>query len=528
MSNNIEELKVTPLYRTYELSIKTDNPYEEVTVIFEDEKGNKTTVKGFAAAKNMIKIRFYPSVAGRYTYNIKDETGNIYETGEFICRHSETIQSKTYDNVKKTYQKDIHGIVRAAGTHFRHDDGTWFKPFGTTVYALTHQTKELTDTTMKTLKNSPFNKIRMCLFPKHYDYNHNEPEYFAFEKNEDGRFDVTRPCFAFWDDFEERIRELDKMGIQCDLILFHPYDRWGFADFTLEEAKIYLDYAIRRLASLPNIWWSLANEFDLMKYTKEEWVEIAEFVAQNDPFGHLLSNHNCIEFWDFDNKDTTHVCLQIKTCDEISGFIRKHGKPVVVDECCYEGNIAYEWGNISAFEMMNKFWMAVAQGGYCTHGETFLSEDEILWWSRGGVFKGESVPRIAFLKEIVDMTDEPFTYCGYEFSREQYEAINADPSLAENDFWRAVCRTPWDRAKGAMLNGKEYAATAGEKIYIKYLERKCAAITDFNLSDKYTYNVELIDAWNMTRETILTGVSGKLKVNLPGKEGMALLAYVTE
>ena len=38
MRNTIKELKVAPLYCTYELSFKSDNPYEEVTVIFEDER----------------------------------------------------------------------------------------------------------------------------------------------------------------------------------------------------------------------------------------------------------------------------------------------------------------------------------------------------------------------------------------------------------------------------------------------------------------------------------------------------------
>lgn len=68
-----------------------------------------------------------------------------------------------------------------------------------------------------------------------------------------------------------------------------------------------------------------------------------------------------------------------------------------------------------------------------------------------------------------------------------------------------------------MLSGKEYAGCVGEEAYIKYLERKCAAFTDFNLPKNHIYDVEIIDVWNMTRETILSGVSGKIKVKLPEK-----------
>ncbi len=34
------------------------------------------------------------------------------------------------------------GIVRAEGTHFVYDGGGLFKPFGTTIYALSHQEEE--------------------------------------------------------------------------------------------------------------------------------------------------------------------------------------------------------------------------------------------------------------------------------------------------------------------------------------------------------------------------------------------------
>ncbi len=44
-------------------------------------------------------------------------------------------------------------------------------------------------------------------------------------------------------------------------------------------------------------------------------------------------------------------------------------------------------GNLSAFEMVNRFWKIMCFGGYATHGETYMekmSDDQILWWSKGG------------------------------------------------------------------------------------------------------------------------------------------------
>ena len=78
---------------------------------------------------------------------------------------------------------------------------------------------------MQTLRKALFNKVRFCIFPKSYDFNQNEPKHFAFEKI-NGKWDVNRPCFAFWDALEQRIMELSELGIEGDLILFHGYDRY--------------------------------------------------------------------------------------------------------------------------------------------------------------------------------------------------------------------------------------------------------------------------------------------------------------
>ncbi len=69
---------------------------------------------------------------------------------------------------------------------------------------------------------------------------------------------------------------------------------------TMEENLIYLDYLLRRFAAIPQIWWSMANEYDLvMDRTMEDWYDIESFIVENDPYHHLLSNHNCFGFYDF-------------------------------------------------------------------------------------------------------------------------------------------------------------------------------------------------------------------------------------
>lgn len=512
-------LKDMRQYEMFELSFKGPEPegseaQVDVTAVFTCEE-EKVTVKGFYAGGGEYKVRFYPKKTGLYKWQV---SGVVTAEGEEECR--ETSKSK--------------GMVRVDGLHFKHDNGSRYLPFGTTIYALVHQREELINTTMDSLKNAPFNKVRFCVFPKGYGYNNNEPEYFAYEKT-DGKFDVHRPCYKFWHAFEERISQLNELGIEGDLILFHPYDRWGFAKLSKEECLVYLDYLIRRFAAYPNLWWSLANEYDLMEdFDLSWWADFAEYVSQKDPFGHLLSNHNCFDYWDFDNSHTTHCSIQDDCVGKISEFQKKHNKPVVFDECRYEGTVPEAWGNISAFEMVHRFWIAYVCGGYCTHGETYLFEedkDEVLWWSKGGVLHGESPKRIEFLKEIITSLPGPI-----EQMKSGITGLTADELLAlkkdekniekgkRGHFIKSMLAMPDHRVLNFLDRHSQFYGHCGEEVHIRYYGRECTCLGELDLPENGTYKIEVIDIWEMIRTKAMDGVNGKVKVKMPGKEGIAIMA----
>jgi hypothetical protein len=65
-----------------------------------------------------------------------------------------------------------HGPVSVTNTfHFTYADGTPFNELGTTSYGWTHQNEKLEEQTLQTLAASPFNKIRMCVFPTSESWN---------------------------------------------------------------------------------------------------------------------------------------------------------------------------------------------------------------------------------------------------------------------------------------------------------------------------------------------------------------------
>ncbi len=57
-------------------------------------------------------------------------------------------------------------------------------------------------------------------------------------------------------------------------------------------------------------------------------------------------------------------------------YVAQFRKPVIFDECKYEGNIPKRWGNISAQEMVRRFWLATVSGAYVGHGETYLDPND--------------------------------------------------------------------------------------------------------------------------------------------------------
>lgn len=505
-------------YQMYELTFQGEAPKEshvdiDLESVFEISTGDgiksSRIVKGFYAGNGSYKVRFYPEFSGTYTWKVKSEIalkGNL--EGTVACESA--VHGK-------------QGIIRAVGKHFEYEDGTLYHPFGTTIYALAHQEKERIEETYKTLENAPFNKVRHCVFPKSYDYNHNEPDIFAFEKDTDGGWDVHHPNFAFWDHLESVIFRLAKLGIQSDLILFHPYDRWGFAEMTREQNLIYLNYIVRRFNAIPEIWWSIANEFDLCFHKNmEDWYAFEEYIAEHDPYHHLLSNHNCFSFYDFNRPNITHCCLQTTQVESATKWLKEWQKPIVYDECCYEGDLSHSWGNISGFEMANRFWIACTQGTYATHGEVFWEEDEVLWWSKGGVLKGESPKRIAFLKELI----EEFPDALETWEVNPMEGLDEEmiKSILDTPFATLPQRMPESQQESHLVKDTSFRGRCKEQIFLQYMARHCNRFLDWSLPEDKLYQIEVIDMWLMKRQTVMNGVSGIVKIELPGKEGIAVLA----
>jgi len=433
-------------------------------------------VAGFYDGEGRYVVRFMPDVIGAWSYRTCSSASELDGVeGAFEC---------------VAPSEGNHGPVGVRDTfHFAYADGEIYYPVGTTCYVWNHQGDELEAETLRTLAEAPFNKMRMCLFPKHYRFNANEPEFFPFERKGEG-WDWERFDPAYFCHLESLVDALSELGIEADLILFHPYDRWGFAGMAAEVDDRYLRYIVARLSSFRNVWWSMANEFDLMRAkTEADWDRYFRIVQESDPYHHLRSVHNCRGFYDHSRPWVTHQSIQHRLPERTAEWRQLYGKPVVIDETQYEGNIPLQWGNIPPQEMVRKFWEGTVRGGYVGHGETYLHPDDILWWSKGGTLHGGSPARIAFLRGIIE--DGP--------------AIGLDPVSGVMGY-RFPC------------------AAKGDDYFLAYCSIMQPAETELHLPEAKQYAIDIIDTWEMTIVTLEGVYSGDVEIKLPGKPYVAVRA----
>jgi hypothetical protein len=260
---------------------------------------------------------------------------------------------------------------------------------------------------------------------------------------------------------------------------------------------LYIDYIIARFASFKNVWWSMANEYDFMREKKaEDWVHYIKSFAEKDPYNHLLGIHNGSRIYDHSNPLLTHASIQNEETFRAKELRNKYKKPIVYDECRYEGNINWSWGNLTGEELVNKFWRGVTNGGYVGHGETYVTENpvkwgyeshDVLWWSKGGVLRGQSHERIKFLKSIIEAAP------GYLTPVVNYERWMPYSAVGYKD---------------------EY--------FLNYYNMDQPRSQIVFLPENSKYKVEIINGWDMTITPVEGEFSGKSLIQLPGKPFTAL------
>lgn len=441
----------------------TGNPFIDVTLSARFTQGERSVlVAGFYDGDGAYKIRFMPEATGEWRYTT-------------ACNRPE-LDGKSGAFTVIAAGKGNHGPVRVHNTfHFAYADGTPYRQIGTTCYAWTHRPDEMEEQTLKSLAASPFSKVRMCVFPT--GRNARGLRYAPFEGTLPRDWDKTRFNPIFFQHLEKRIGDLRDLGIEADVIVFHPYDTaWGFNAMNAASDDRYVRYLVARLAAYRNVWWSLSNEYDFNHAKKEaDWDRLLQLVQASDPFHHLRSIHNGSLIYNHTQPWVTHASIQngAAVLDPERAVLYRdvYRKPIVYDEVKYEGVRGARWGILKGEELVLRFWNGTVAGTYVGHGETMRG-----WIGSGGELSGQSVPRLAFLKTILE--DGP---------TEGIEPIDK-----------------WQERRTGGKPGEYYLVYLGEQAPTKWP----FVLYKTGLEDGLKFAAEVIDTWNMT----ITPVDGPFEI----------------
>ena len=465
-------------------STPAGNPFTdtELNAIF--SKGEHSIkVPGFYDGDGIFRIRFSPNEQGEWGYKTESNVNELSgKKGKFNCVPP---------------SGNNHGPLKIVNTFYlQYADETPFYGIGTTAYQWTSVKQSIQEKTLETLANAPFNKMRMCVFPKNYKYGNDiEPWMYPF-KRENDQNDFSQPNYEFFQNFDKRVEQLMAMGIQADVILFHPYDIWGYQKMGDDMNEKYVRYMIARISAFRNVWWSLANEWDIPRIKEAiDWEGIGTLLLNEDPHQRFRGIHNWYgsedHFYDHARPWLTHVSTQTHQFYNAIKWRNQYNKPLLFDEMRYEGDVSSSWGNLTAKEMTSYFWMAGLSGGYGTHGDTFKNdsddETEVRWWAKGGTLMGESSERIAFFKNI--MEEAPVT-----------EMV---PELVDN-------------GNAENLNDNIYNFSKSHKYYMAYVANSAQTI-ELNLAGEQDYVLQVIDTWNMkiVAEEIVSAGDFKYETVMP-------------
>jgi hypothetical protein len=438
--------------------------------------GKKTDVSGFFDGDSTWRIRFMPGEVGPCEFTTASNDPELGgKAGEF------SVVEASVGN---------HGPVRVAKTfHFSYSDDKPYFLLGTTLYNWLNRDEALQRQTLDTLGKSPFTKVRFGLFPKWYLFNHVEPKVYPFLEAAPLKFDLDRFNPRFFQAVEARIGELAKLGIEADIILFHPYDHLGFAAMDADHDDAYIRYVVARLSAFHNVWWTMANEYDLFdpKMTPglkvKDWDHMFQTLEAADPYHHLCGIHNMADWYDHGKPWITHAIIQDgggHPGRRLASARAKYSKPVVVDEYGYEGDNGQGWGTLSGAEEVSRHWEITMQGGYASHGETYVHPGGVLWWAAGGALVGESPERLGFLKKI--MTEAPF------------QDLAPAPKLAQ----------------GGTLLAKE-----SDYYLLRLIGHAYGQRYEIALGEGGKYSVDLIDPWLMTIHPLGTTNGGLQAFDIP-------------
>jgi hypothetical protein len=420
-----------PVFSVVELAFKgptcgpKDAPARDVTLAarFRHESGAPAvTVHGFwdgdgrgGAGGNVFKVRFCPTKAGRWILE-HVESGAASLKG----RNEGAAVLATPSGHPGFWTPDRK---TPDGRWYRRSDGSHPYIFGNTHYTflsrMTRRGPRRDDRSIAAdvrANAACFRKLRFGVHGGRYTNPEAKP-YFddAGRPTDDGDFSHRPSPAWFHQRVDAAVAAAYEVDLVADLIISGPDTREARAAVRAGknggDPTPYLRYMAARYGSYPNVWFCLANEWNIKNphYGAEEVRRFGRILRKFLPYATPVSIHGRPADWNRDlNADPPwhdHVILQgkIRRLDTSADFIARNvarggGVPVVNDELGYEG----KGDTFSRDDVIEGHLGAFLGGGYGTTGYKPGSKTGHYFWGGFTPEEHTAARHLGWLREIID------------------------------------------------------------------------------------------------------------------------------
>jgi hypothetical protein len=381
-----EPAVVFPRWSVLEIDLdaagKYRNPYTEVTItaVLHGPNSIEKRVSGFWAGGNAFKVRFTPTVEGRWRYEVTSTPADAGLTaeGEFTVTAPEA---------------GAHGFLRrdpAYPRSFVHDDGTRAFIWGQTYYEILRNARQGGDwkRAIDGTRAHGMNKVRLLVNPSWDTSTEHYPRSSPFTLgSRDGI------AMEHWQALDDVVEYLAQRDLIADLILFLDHHE-GFGKKSQDLR--YVRYVLARYAAYPNVIWCLTNEWNYTGKDEAFWNEIGILIRREDPWLRegdslrpLSIHHQTGYTFDFAGTGwPVHAVIQVGVRnDKFEDGDRwgnhgiqvnsAHGIPVVNDEYGYLGekDVSVGQGLFGGDKHRHTIWGIAAAGGYGSAGDIRKFDD---------------------------------------------------------------------------------------------------------------------------------------------------------
>lgn len=333
------DLPQTGIWQRFEASLKNDkkyaDPFRDVSldVVYTAPNGRKLAFWGFYDGADTWKIRFMPSVTGRWRYEARFSDGRPGIEGQFECVKS-----------------DVRGMISAYG-----DNPIWFgfKDDGPVLLRSFHVGDRFFAENFEPSKRKAFldwaqqQGYNMLSIASHYLNRTTEGRGKGWKSPNLWDSDAKKPVPS-----EYRKAEAILDDLAARKIIVFPFAGFFGRDSDYpqrpSDQSLYIKYTLARIAPYWNVMFNLAGpepRLGSKAFLNDQIDRLGEQIAEFDPFGHLLSVHNRTGDDEFGDKTyTSFITLQgPKTLNREKlrrGLLRnlECGKPLYAQETLWAGN----------------------------------------------------------------------------------------------------------------------------------------------------------------------------------------------